>query len=141
MRQIVVRLGCAALAIANLVWGGWAYLWSAHFFATFPGFGGQWTAAYPPFNDHLVADLGATFLTLAFLLSVAAFSRDPRVVRLALGAVLVFSSLHLVYHLRHHGELSGVDLAGSLTTLIVGVLAPAVLLALTRAAPPVGPRN
>jgi hypothetical protein len=68
-------------------------------------------------------------------------SRDPRVVRLALGAVLVFNSLHLVYHLRHHGELSGVDLAGSLTTLVAGVLAPAVLLALTRTAAPDGRRD
>jgi hypothetical protein len=26
----------------------------AHFFATFPGFGLHWTAAYPPYNQHLI---------------------------------------------------------------------------------------
>jgi hypothetical protein len=131
MRQTVARLGCAILAGVYLLWGGWAYLWPAHFFETFPGFGHHWTAAYPPFNEHLVADLGATFLTVAFLLGVAAVSRTPGVVRLALGAVLVFNTLHLLFHLLHHDELTGVDLAASLTTLVLGVLAPAGLLALT----------
>jgi hypothetical protein len=136
MRQTVVRLGCAILAGVNLLWGGWAYLGPAHFFRTFPGFGHHWTAAYPPFNEHLVADLGATFLTVAFLLGVAAVTSEPRVVRLALGAVLVFSTLHLLFHLLRGGELSGVDLAASLASLVLGVLAPAGLLALTWTAPP-----
>ena len=61
------RLGFAALGLLNLAWGGWAVAAPAHFLATFPGFGLHWTAAYPPFNQHLVVDLGATMLTLAVL--------------------------------------------------------------------------
>jgi hypothetical protein len=132
MRQIVVRLGCLLLAAVNAAWGAWAYLWPEHFFSTFPGLGHHWTAAYPPFNDHLTVDLGATFLTMAFLLGSAAVARQTAVVRLALGAVLVFNALHLAFHALHRGELTGPDLAASLTTLVGGVLVPIVLLALAR---------
>ena len=72
------RLGMARFAALNLWWGVWARLWPRHFFDTFPGFGQRWTAAYPPYNEHLVVDLGSTFLTLGFLLAAGAAVDDRR---------------------------------------------------------------
>jgi hypothetical protein len=101
----VVRIATAGLGLLHGWWGIWALLFPRHFFETFPGFGRRWTAAYPPYNEHLVADLGATFVTLAFLLGVAAATRHRPVRRLGLAAVALFSALHLAFHTLRHGEL------------------------------------
>jgi hypothetical protein len=128
-----VRITLAALAALNLGWGAWAVFAPVHFFTTFPGLGHSWTAAYPPFNDHLVSDLGATFLTLGVLLAIAAVLNDRTVTRVVLAGVVTFNALHLAYHLGHHGLLHGVDLTASLVSLAVGVLAPvAVWIAVSR---------
>ena len=122
----------ALLALVHGWWGVWARLAPRHFFDTFPGFGHHWTAAYPPYNEHLVTDLGSTFLTLAFLLAVGA-ALDNRTVRwVVLAGTIVFSALHLSFHAFHAGSMAGADLALSLTTLAVGVVFPAVLLVLDR---------
>lgn len=134
----MVRLGLAGLAAANLWWGAWAALFPQHFFETFPGFGRRWTAAYPPYNEHLVTDLGATFLTLGLLLAVAAVMDDRRLRRAVISGVVVFNTLHLVFHARQHGTLAGSDLGESLATLALGVVAPVLLFVLDR--PPKGTR-
>jgi hypothetical protein len=125
----------ALLALVHGWWGVWARFAPRHFFDTFPGFGHHWTAAYPPYNEHLVTDLGSTFLTLAFLLAVGA-ALDNRTVRwVVLAGTIVFSALHLGFHAFHAGSMSGSDLALSLTTLVLGVLLPATLLLLDRLLP------
>ncbi|HEY3008705.1 MAG TPA: hypothetical protein VGJ63_11680 [Micromonosporaceae bacterium] len=124
----VVRAGLALLGALYLAGGVPALVAPRWFFDEFPGFGHRWTAAYPPYNPHLVADLGATFVTLATLLLLAAWLADRRVAGAVLAGVLVFSTLHLVFHATHTGTLTGFDLAASLTALALGVLIPAVLL-------------
>jgi hypothetical protein len=123
-----VRLATAALGVVHGWWGIWAVLFPRHFYDTFPGFGRRWTAAYPPYNEHLVADLGATFLTLAFLLGVGAASRNRGVRRLALAAVVVFSALHLAFHAVDQGSMEIADLVPSLVALALGVVIPVALL-------------
>ncbi len=124
------RAGLAGLGVVELSWGAWAYAAPANFFAHFPGFGHRWTAAYPPFNGHLTADLGATFLTLGALLVLAAVLDDGRVTVFALLASMLFNTLHLVFHATHRGTMSGADYPVSLLALLCGALLPAGLLAL-----------
>ncbi|BCB80496.1 hypothetical protein ACFQ1L_04950 [Phytohabitans flavus] len=81
---------------------------------------------------HLVTDLGATFTAFGVLLLLAAWLADRKVTAVVLCGVLVFSSLHLAFHLRNHGELGGVDLVASLAALLTGVVLPAALLVLDR---------
>jgi hypothetical protein len=119
-----VRITLIVLAALNLAWGAWAVVTPARFFDTFPGLGHSWAAAYPPFNDHLVSDLGATFLTLGLLMAIAAVLADRRVTRVVLAGVITFNAVHLAYHLTHHGDLHGFDLTASLASLTLGVLAP-----------------
>ncbi len=118
----------AVLAAINAWWGGWARFAPRNFFDTFPGFGHHWTAAYPPYNEHLVTDLGATFLTLAFLLAVGAVVDNGTARWVVLAGVGVFNLLHLTFHASHPGTMGGFDIAASLTTLALGVLAPAGML-------------
>jgi len=124
----VVRGGIVVLAVLNLWWGAWARFAPRHFFDVFPGFGRHWAAAYPPYNEHLVTDLGSTFLTLAFLLTVAAVLDDRRVRWLVLAAVLIFNVLHLGFHALDQGTMGPLDYGASVAALAAGVLGPAVLL-------------
>ena len=128
----LLTIGLAVLGALNLAWGAWAILAPRHFFDTFPGFGQRWTGAYPPYNGHLVVDLGATCTTLGVLLVLAAVLRDRRVTTVVLAGVLVFSTLHLLYHATHHGLLHGASLAGSIAAVVLGVVGPAALLVLAR---------
>src|SRR4051794_30059625 len=108
MLRALVRVGLLLLAALNLWWGAWARVAPRGLFDTFPGWGPHWTAAYPPYNEHLVSDLGATFLALGVLLGIAAFS--PVAVRRAvLAGVVVFNLLHLQFHATHPAILSTVD--------------------------------
>jgi hypothetical protein len=133
---VIVRIGLVAMALLNGWWGVWARFWPRSFFDVFPGLGHHWTAAYPPYNEHLVTDLGATFLTLAFLLALAAVVSDQRVRAVVLAGTIVFNALHLSFHLSHHEGMAAADTVASLTTLAVGVLGPIVLLGLDRRARP-----
>jgi hypothetical protein len=128
--RLGIRLAMAAFAALNLWWGVWARVWPRHFFDNFPGFGQRWTGAYPPYNEHLVVDLGSTFLTLGLLLAAGAVIDDRRVRIVALAAALVFNVSHLSFHAVRHGGLAGPGLVASLATLVLGVLGPLTLLVL-----------
>jgi hypothetical protein len=127
--RAVRRLGFAALGLVNLAWGGWAVGAPSHFFATFPGFGLHWTAAYPPYNQHLIVDLGATMLTLAVLFLAAAIIDRPVVSWVAGLATAVFGTLHFGYHALHGGEMGVTDRVLSLLSLVGGALVPPALAA------------
>ena len=137
---MVVRAGMAAMAALNLWWGAWALVSPRGFFTTFPGLGYHWTSAYVPYNEHLVVDLGATFMTLGALLGVAAAQRQRRVRIVVLGGVLLFDTLHLFFHVRHPGDMSPADYGLSTASLVVGVLVPLVLLLLELPAGAARPR-
>src|SRR5215813_8992257 len=96
---VLVRVGMGLLGAINGFWGVWARFWPEHFFATFPGFGHHWTAGYPPYNEHLVTDLGATFLTLGFFLVAGALARQQAVRTVVLYGVGIFNALHLSFHM------------------------------------------
>jgi hypothetical protein len=128
----VVRWVMAAFGAVYAWWGIWARVWPANFFADFPGLGHRWTAAYPPYNDHLVTDLGGAFLTLAFLLLAAAVVDNRAVRTLALLGTGVFGALHLSFHLTEQGQMPGGDYATSIVALALGVLVPVALLVLDR---------
>ncbi|HZM83006.1 MAG TPA: hypothetical protein VFC19_45395 [Candidatus Limnocylindrales bacterium] len=118
----------AILGVLHLAWGVGAIAAPRWFFDNFPGFGRHWTAAYPPYNEHLMTDVGAAFLALGVILLIAAAMRDRKVTNVVLIGLLVFSTAHLVFHSRHPGNLTGADLAASLTSLALGVVVPGLLL-------------
>ncbi|GGM10375.1 hypothetical protein ACFFX1_25085 [Dactylosporangium sucinum] len=127
--RLLRRAGFAALGLVNLVWGGWAVGAPEHFYSTFPGFGLRWTSAYPPYNQHLVVDLGATMLTLAVLFAGAAILDRPAVSWLAGIATAVFGTLHFGYHALHAGHMGTSDRVLSLLSLVGGALVPPLLAA------------
>jgi hypothetical protein len=127
-----VRLGLLVLAATAAYPGIWALFWPHSFFSRFPGFGYQWVASSPPYNEHLITDVGGFYLGFAVLLFVAALMADRRVTRVSLVAWLVFSIPHVVWHARHVTGDSTVDRWGSVVTLGAGVLLALVLLLVGR---------
>ncbi|MDG4790791.1 hypothetical protein O7626_33615 [Micromonospora sp. WMMD1102] len=131
-REVLVRGGLLLLGVLHLSWGVPAVLVPRWFFDSFPGFGLAWTAGYPPYNAHLMTDVGAAFLTLGVLLLAAAWLDDRRVTAVVITGLLVFGTVHLVFHLVQVGTLSSADLLASRGTLLLGVLVPGALVVLDR---------
>ncbi len=129
LRSVLRRAGFALLGLVNVGWGVWALLAPAHFFRTFPGFGFHWTSAYPPYNQHLIFDLGATLLTLGVLLGVAAVFDRPAVSWVVAVGAGTFGTLHFGYHVVHAGTMGSTDRALSILSLIGGALLPPALAA------------
>ena len=129
---MLVRAGMWLLGLVYLGWGVPAVVAPQWFFDHFPGLGQHWTAAYPPYNEHLMTDVGVAACTLGGMLVAGAFLADRKVNAIVLGAVAFYESLHLVFHLREHGALGSASLTLSLLSLAVGVLFPIALLIANR---------
>lgn len=96
-----LRIGLFALSAMALLPGVWGTLWPRSFFEDFPGAGNAWVAAFPPYNEHLVRDVGSFYLGYGVLLLGAALVLRRRLVQIALGAWLVATIPHGLFHFRH----------------------------------------
>ena len=126
-----VRLGVSLLALPALVVGVWALVLPRSFYDDFPGAGRRWVAAFGPYNEHLVRDVGALNLALGVLLALAAFVLERRLVQAALAAWLVYAVPHFLFHVTELDALPFLDNVANVITLGLAVLLPLVLLAAT----------
>ncbi|MDQ8703346.1 hypothetical protein RCO28_12735 [Streptomyces sp. LHD-70] len=125
-----VRVGTAFLAAAQLLVGGWILLVPKSFWDV------PWVSVVPPYNEHLLFDHGAQYLSLAVILGAAAWWTERRLTMVALVALLAFTVPHLAFHAAHLAPLSTASAAGLMFTLGMGVLLPvALLVAVGRSAP------
>lgn len=95
-------------------------------------------SALPPYNEHLMRDLGGLYLAMAVVLGAAGIRLQRSLVRTALAAYLVTSVTHLSFHVTHPAGLDDtvrVTLLGAQSLLVV---LPVALLLLTRAMPSAG---
>ena len=118
----LLRAGLTVLALITLIVGAWQYFAPRSFYTDIPT-----VAADPPFNQHLMTDVGGLGLALAVVLAAAAVTMDGLLIRVALAAYLVYSVSHLLFHVTHLTGLS----AGGTAFLVTGLtLLPALALAL-----------
>jgi hypothetical protein len=84
-------------------------------------------SADPPFNQHLMSDVGGLSLAMAAVMGASALLMDRSLVRAALAAYLVYSVSHLLFHATHLGGMS----PGGTALLLTGLtLLPLIALAL-----------
>jgi hypothetical protein len=125
-----LRAGLVLLTALQAVIGGWQYFAPHSFYADIPT-----VAADPPYNEHLMTDVGGLGLALAAILGAGALLMERNLIRAALAGYLVYTLTHLVYHVTHLAGLPG----GDPVLLTIGLaLPPAVaagLLLLTARAP------
>ncbi len=97
------------------------------FYNDFP-FARHWVDRLPPYNEHLVTDVGALYLGFALVLGWAAVTLERQLVRAACAGWIAFSVLHLAFHARHlHGFGAG-DAIAELASLAAVVALPALTL-------------
>ena len=100
-RRRLLRVGLGCLALSQGVIGGWALFGPDSFYRRFPGGAVGWVSLLPPYNEHLVRDVGALSLALTVLLAYAGVRPEPRTVRLVLVAFAVYAVPHAVFHAGH----------------------------------------
>ena len=94
---IEFRAVLGALGAIQVIDGVWALLGPSSFYGDFP-FGRGWVAALPAYNEHLMRDVGSLFIATGFVLLMAAFYLDRRLVLTAILSYLLFSVPHAIYH-------------------------------------------
>lgn len=99
-KLLLDRICLAFIGLTSAYVGVFAYFAPKTWYDTFPGLGLRWLPQLGPYNEHFAKDVGAAYLAFTVLALVAlANVRKPAVVPLAGAALLVFNTLHLIYHL------------------------------------------
>lgn len=129
MTRLWLRIGLWFLTIAWGAAGVWQLFLPHSFYADGPVPGHRWVDLLPPYNEHLMRDVGALTLAMVVPLGVAAVTLDVRLVRVTLAANLVFTVAHFVFHATHLQHFPTGDAVGQTVALGIGVLVPVALLA------------
>jgi alkylhydroperoxidase family enzyme len=116
--------------------GLWALFAPHSFYDDFPAGTDGWVNVLGPFDEHLVTDVGALFVGLGILMSIAAFTLHRTTVLAAAVTWLAFAVPHAVWHffnLEPYGTADAVANSVTLGWTVVG--GGLVLLLATRRAP------
>jgi hypothetical protein len=123
-----LRGGLAVLSLAAAFPGAWALIGPRSFFMDFPGLGYEWVRLLPPYNEHLVRDVGGFYLGFAIILGAAAITLSHGLTIGALIGWLGFAIPHLIFHLAHLEDLEATDAIAQTVVLSAVVLLPLYLL-------------
>jgi hypothetical protein len=104
------------------------------FYDDFP-YVGHWVDRLPPYNEHLVTDVGALYLGFALVLAWAAVTLRRELVQAACVGWILFSLLHLVFHARHLDGFGTGDAVQELVSLAVVIALPLIALWAARRSP------
>ena len=127
----MIRAGLVFLAVAQGAAGLVQLFAPKVFYDDFPTPATPWVSLLPPYNEHLVRDVGALTLAYVLVLAAAAIWPEPKLVRVALAANLVFTVPHFAFHATHLGHYSTGAAVGQTAALGLAVLIPAALLVLS----------
>lgn len=130
-RIVLVTAGLWLLVASQVVVGLWAQLAPLSFYDDFPLPGHPWVALLPPYNEHLVRDVGGLSLALTVVLGAAAVRPDRRSTRVALVAFLVYTVPHAVFHTAHLVHFPAGDAIGQTVGFGVEIAVALAVLALS----------
>jgi hypothetical protein len=116
------RAALAVLFVAALVIGFTATFLPRTFFDDFP-FVAHWVELLPPYNEHLVTDVGGLYLGFAVLFAWAAWTLDRTLVQALSLAWLLSAGIHLLFHAGHLDGFGTADAIAEILTLAL-LLAP-----------------
>ena len=105
--RIWIRAGLILLIVLDGIVGAWQYFFPRSFFTDFPT-----VSLDPPYNEHLVSDVGGLNLALVTVLAFAAVWLEYRLVMAALTGFAVYSATHFLFHVRHFQHFSLGDAVG-----------------------------
>jgi hypothetical protein len=124
MRRPSLARGALALLCGYCIFLGAVAVVAPHtFFADFP-FLAHWVERLPPYNEHLVTDVGGLYLGFAVVLGLAAWRLERNLVVAACAGFLTVSLLHLLFHATHLEGFDGLEGAEELAALASLVIPP-----------------
>src|SRR5919198_1417977 len=103
------RVGLAIIAIGYLPVGLWATFAPRSFYDDFPGLGRHWISHDPPYNQHLVTDVGGLNLALAAIAIIAFIALTPILVRATAVGALLYMVPHALFHANHLEGFETID--------------------------------
>lgn len=95
------------------------------FYDDFP-FLRHWVDLLPPYNEHLVTDVGGLYLGFTVLFAWAAWTLQPTLVRAVCSAWLLSAALHLFFHATHLDNFDTGDAIAELASLAFLLVPPPV---------------
>lgn len=95
------------------------------FYDDFP-FLSHWVDLLPPYNEHLVTDVGGLYLGFAVLFAWGAWTLQPTLIRAACSAWLLTAALHLGFHATHLEGFGTADAVAELASLAFLLIPPPV---------------
>lgn len=121
----MIRASLAYLCLSALLVGLPATLAPHSFYDDFP-FVTNWVDLLPPYNEHLVTDVGGLYLGFAVLFGWAAWTLEITLARAVSVAWLLVAVLHLFFHVTHLEGFGTADAVAEVASL-ASLLAPPLL--------------
>ena len=125
--SVVVRVLLGVLAVSEAVIGGWALFAPASFYRSFPTAGHAWVSLLPPYNEHLIRDVGSLSLALAVVLGAATLTGQRLLSGVAVGAFAVYAVPHTIFHSSHLEGFSTADAVAQTVGFVLQLLAAGVV--------------
>ncbi|HEX3240661.1 MAG TPA: hypothetical protein VHR18_11070 [Solirubrobacterales bacterium] len=119
----VARAALIFLLLAALTIGLTATVTPRTFYDEFP-FLASWVELLPPYNEHLVTDVGGLYLGFSVLLAWAAVTLDRTLVQAVSVAWLLSAGIHLLFHAGHLGNFSTADAIAEIASLALLLIPP-----------------
>ena len=120
-----VRIALWVLFASALSVGAIAAAAPHTFYADFPFFA-HWVEMLPPYNRHLVTDVGGLYLGFAVLFAWAAIALEATLVRAVSTAWLLAATLHLLFHVTHLDGFGPADATAEIASLAFLLVPPLV---------------
>jgi hypothetical protein len=121
----VARIALAILLISTASIGLVAAFAPHTFYDDFP-FLRHWVELLPPYNEHLVTDVGGLYLGFAVIFAWAARTLQPTLVRAVCTAWLLTAALHLGFHATHLDNFDTGDAIGQIASLAFLLVPPPI---------------
>lgn len=122
LMESLARAALLILVVSTLAVGLPATFAPESFYGDFP-FLRHWVDLLPPYNEHLVTDVGGLYLGFAVLFAWAAKTLQPTLVRATCSAWLLAAAIHLFFHATHLENFSTGDAIAEIASLAF-LLAP-----------------
>jgi hypothetical protein len=129
MSLLRVTLGCLAFSAA--LPGLQAIVSPSGFYEGFP-FGRAWVQMLPPYNEHLIRDVGNYKLAFAILFAWAAWRPSRELVIPLASAWSVAALLHAVYHARNLDGFGAGDAIALTAVLVAALVLPVLAIVMTQ---------
>jgi hypothetical protein len=119
------RISLAILLLSAASIGLTATLAPHAFYDDFP-FLSHWVDLLPPYNEHLVTDVGGLYLGFAVIFAWGARTLQPTLVRAVCSAWLLTAAIHLFFHATHLDDFGTADAVAELSSLAFLLIPPPV---------------